>query len=143
MAGRPRSPLDDLVVLSRDEGLLTLASACRAARGSADAFGAGTAKAIVKAFAATDGVKSTQAGDRPIDGHTGRSVDVKPTGSARRAMFRAGGRTLYVEPGRTTRLVALDTDDGPIILVIEPAAGHTLRQILDTADVVASTIAFR
>jgi hypothetical protein len=135
--------LDDLVVLSRDEGLLTLANDVTPPNGSSDAFGAGTAKAIVKAIAATKGVKSTKPATVKIDGHTGRSVDLKPTGSARRAVFRAGGRTLYAEPHRTTRLVALDSDDGPIILVIEPAKGHTLRQILDTADVVASTIAFR
>lgn len=135
--------VDDLVVLARDEGLLTLASRVTPPDGSADGFGAGDAKAIVKAFAATDGLKSTKPATVTIDGHKGRSVDVKPTGSIRRAVFRAGGRTLYVEPKRTTRLVALDSEDGPIILVIEPADDHTLRQILDTADVVASTIAFR
>ena len=135
--------VDDLLVLSRDEGLLTLASRVKPPAGEADEFGAGTAKAIVKAVAATDGVKSTKPASVTIDGHKGRSVDLTPTGPARRAVFRAGGRTLYVEPKRTTRLVALDSDDGPIVLVIEPADGHTLRQILDTADVVASTIAFR
>ena len=57
-------------------------------------------------------------------------------------MFEAGGRTYYIETGRPTRLVALDDDAGTLVLVIEPSAGHTLRDILDTADVVASTLTF-
>jgi hypothetical protein len=135
--------VDDLVVLARDEGLLTLANDVTPPKGSPKAFGTGTAKAVIKAIAATKGVKSTKPATVKIDGHTGRSVDLTPTSSARRAVFRAGGRTLWVEPHRTTRVVALDSDDGPILLVIEPAGDHTLRQILETADVVASTIAFR
>ena len=135
--------VDDLLVLAARRGPADPREPRGTAQGQADEFGAGNAKAIVKAFAATDGIKSTKPATVTIDGHKGRSVDVTPTGSARRAVFRAGGRTLYVEPKRTTRLVALDSDDGPIVLVIEPAAAHTLRQILDTADVVASTIAFR
>ena len=133
---------DDLVVLSRAEGLLTFARGVDPPRGSGDAFGKGTAASIVAGFAATDGLRATKPAAVRIDGHKGRSVDVKPTGGARRAVFRAGDKTLYVEPGRTTRLVALDTDDGPVVLVIEPSKGHTVRQILDTADVVASTITF-
>ena len=91
--------VDDLLVLSRDEGLLTLASRVK------PPAGVGPTRSVParprrssRPFAATDGVKSTKPASVTIDGHKGRSVDVTPTGSARRAVFRAGGRTLYVEP---------------------------------------------
>ncbi len=106
-------------------------------------FGDGTAKAVIAGIAGTKDLKATKSASVKIDGHKGRSTDVTPIGSGRRAVFTAGGKTFYVEGGRTTRIVALDTEDGPLVLVIEPASGHTLRQVLGTADVVASTLTFR
>jgi tRNA A-37 threonylcarbamoyl transferase component Bud32 len=133
----------NLVVLSRAEGLLTLASDVKPSDGAAGTFGKGSAREIVAAVAAIHGVKATKPADVRIDGHKGRSVDVTPIGPDRRALFAAGGRTYYAEPGRTTRLVALDAKAGPVLIVIEPTPDHSLRKILDTADIVASTIAFR
>ena len=133
----------DLLVLSRAEGLLTLASGVKPLGGAADAFGGGTAKATIAGIAATKGLKASKPANVRIDGHQGRSIDVTPAGSGRKAVFTAGGRTFYVEGGRTTRIVALDAEGGPLVLVIEPTSGHRLRQALDTADVVASTLTFR
>ena len=133
----------DLVVLSRPEGLLTLASDVRPAAGREGAFGDGFARSVIAGIAKTPGVKASKPATVHIGGHSGRSVDITPTGKTRRAMFATSDRTYHAEAGRTTRLVALDVDGRTVLLAIEPTAGETLRQILDTADVVASTMAFR
>jgi Protein kinase domain len=132
---------DDLVVLTRPEGALTFASHVASPDGD-DRFSDGSAKRVVAAFAKARDAKATKPAKVTIDGHTGRSVDVTANDGVRPAMFRAGGRPYDLEAGRPTRLVALDDDAGTLVLVIEPSAGHTLRDILDTADVVASTLTF-
>jgi hypothetical protein len=57
-------------------------------------------------------------------------------------MFRTSTTTYFAEAGRTTRLVALDVGDRVIVIVIEPSAGHTLKQILASADAVAASLRF-
>ena len=88
------------LVLSRDEGLLTFASGVKPPDGSADAFGAGTAKAIVEAFAATDGVKCHQA--RDASGSTGTRAG--PSTSSRSA--RPAGPSSGPVSGRSTSSLA-------------------------------------
>ncbi len=134
----------ELLVLARDTGRLIFASDVGPVDGAhAKGFGDGSARDIVAAFAKTHGLKATKPATLHIDGHAGRSVDVTPKSSERPAVFRTGDRIYALAPGRTTRLVVLDTDSGPLILAIEPSDGHTLREILDTADDVAGTIRFR
>ncbi len=132
---------EDLLVLTRPEGVLTFATHVASPNGDAR-FKDGSAKRLVAAFAKTAKAKATKPADLKIDGRAGRSVDVTAGAGGHVAMFEAGGRTYYIETGRPTRLVALDDDGGTLVLVIEPSAGHTLRDILDTADVVASTLTF-
>ncbi len=132
---------DGMLVLSRPEGVLTFASHVASPNGDAR-FKEGSAKQLVAAFAKTPDAKATKPANLKIDGRSGRSVDVTAGAGGHVAIFEAGGRTYYIETGRPTRLVALDDDAGTLVLVIEPSAGHTLRDILDTADVVASTLTF-
>ena len=132
---------DGLLVLSRPEGVLTFASHVASPDGDTR-FKEGSAKQLVAAFAKTPDAKATKPANLKIDGRSGRSVDVTAGAGGHVAIFEAGGRTYYIETGRPTRLVALDDDAGTLVLVIEPSAGHTLRDILDTADVVASTLTF-
>ena len=73
----------------------------------------------------------------------GRSVDVTPRGSDRVALFTAGESTYFLEPGRVTRVVALDVDDRVLVIVIEPGDGHDLDAILETADDVAASLRLR
>jgi eukaryotic-like serine/threonine-protein kinase len=133
---------DGLVVVSRPEGLLTIASGISLVDASQSGLGDGHASDLVKAFIATDGVTATHALPVTIGGVAGRSTDVTPRKTGRRAMFRTGTTTYFVEVGRTTRLVALDVGDRVIVIAIEPSKGHTLKEILATADVVAASLRF-
>jgi eukaryotic-like serine/threonine-protein kinase len=131
-----------LVVVSRPEGLLTIASGISLVDASQGGLGDGHASDLVKAFIATDGVTATHALRVTIGGVAGRSTDVTPKKTGRRAMFRTGTTTYFVEVGRTTRLVALDVGDRVIVIAIEPSHGHTLKEILATADAVAASLRF-
>jgi eukaryotic-like serine/threonine-protein kinase len=133
---------DALVVVSRPEGLLTIASGVSLADASQGGPGDGHAIDLVKALIATDGVTATHALRVTIGGAAGRSTDVTPKKTGRRAMFRTGTTTYFVEVGRTTRLVALDVGDRVIVIAIEPSHGHTLKEILATADAVAASLRF-
>ncbi len=129
---------DRLVVLSRDEGFITFASAVDV-RG-ASASQEDTARKLIDAVVARKGLGSTRPANVRIEPLRGRSVDVGPTGSSRLELFTAGGDTYYLEPDRVTRVVALDVDGEVLVIVIEPADEHTLNEILETADVVAASL---
>jgi hypothetical protein len=129
---------DRLVVLARDEGFLTFA-------GRADVRGAPAdredkAKELIDAVADRNGVSATRPARVRIDKLRGRSVDVTPRGSDRVALFTAGASTYFLEPGRVTRVVALDIDDQVLVIVIEPGDGRDLDAILETADDVAGSL---
>jgi hypothetical protein len=78
-----------------------------------------------------------------IDDRTGFSTDCSPIEGNRVALFATGSSTYYLEAGRTSRIVALDTPDGVLVLAIEPYGDATLRSILDTADAAAGTMRWR
>ncbi|HEY4634216.1 MAG TPA: hypothetical protein VIH00_09890, partial [Candidatus Limnocylindrales bacterium] len=66
-----------------------------------------------------------------------------PTGSERVAVFGLDGNTYFLEPERTTRLVAIDAPGREaLIIAIEPNDRRTLEEILDTADAVAGSVRF-
>ncbi len=129
---------DRLVVLSRDEGFLTFAA--RADVRGASAEQEDTAKELIDAVADRNGVSSTKPARVRIDKLRGRSVDVTPRGSARVALFTAGESTYFLEPGRVTRVVALDIEGRVLLIVIEPVDGRDLDAILETADDVAASL---
>jgi len=134
----------DMVALSRAEGLLTFATGVQALGDNGKPLDSeGRARDLVAAFAGLKGVDASKAANVKIDGRQGRSVDLSPARSQRVALFKMDEVTYQLEPDRTTRIVALDTDDGVLVIVIEPADGAALRDILATADAVAGSIRFR
>ncbi|MEO6207586.1 MAG: protein kinase [Candidatus Limnocylindrales bacterium] len=133
-----------IVVLQRDEGLMTFMSGIAIV----DPEGAATAvrdrsRNLIEALVTMDGVAATEPADVRIDGRRGLSIDVATVDPVRLAVFANGESTFYLEPGRTTRLVALDTRDGMLMLAIEPADGSGLDDILATADIAAGAMRWR
>ena len=132
------------VVLRRDEGLMSFMSGITIV----DPDGAAItirdrARDVIEALVTVDGVASTEPADVRIDRRRGLSVDLSPVNQDRLALFTNGTDSFYLEPSRTTRVVAIDTRDGTVILVIEPGDGFDLRDILDRADPAAGSIRWR
>jgi hypothetical protein len=134
----------DLLALSRREGLITFVG------GATQVFPEGRGEEtrgrvrdLIRAWRSTEGVEATRARDVRIDDRRGQSVDVSATGRERIAVFGIDGNVYYLEPGRLTRLVALDAPGREsLIIVIEPDGRHTLEEILATADDVAASVRF-
>jgi tRNA A-37 threonylcarbamoyl transferase component Bud32 len=135
---------EDVVALTREEGLMTFVSGVttvdpeRAPRETR-----GRARDLIEAFVTMDGIASSEPADVRIGDRKGLSIDISPVADQRLALFGTGGSTYYLEPSRTTRIVAIDAKDGTVILAIEPSDDHDLRAILDTADDAAGTIRWR
>ena len=133
-----------VVVLRRHEGLMTFMGGITVV----DPDGAATAvrdrtRDLIEALVTMGGVAATEPAEVRIDRRRGLSIDVAPIDPERLALFTNGESAFYLEPGRTTRLVALDARDGTLMLVIEPNEGLGLGDILATADVAAGTIRWR
>ena len=133
----------DQLQLARDEGALTYASAVTdvGSRGRGRGDAPTTARGLIDAFASAEGVTAKKPVAVHIDGHDGWSVDLTTDGGRCVDLFRSDDGTSYrLGPDRTTRMVALDLGgDEPLVMGIQPDDGHTLRQILDTADDVAAS----
>jgi hypothetical protein len=127
-----------IVVLARDEGFMTLASAADVRGASAERED--TSRELIDAIADRDGLSATRPAKVRIEKLRGRSVDVTLTGSDRVELFSAGESTYFLEPDRVTRIVALDIDDRVLVIVIEPNDGRDLDAILETADEVAGSL---
>ena len=134
----------DVVVLGRDEGLVTFLSGevVIDPRGEA-ATTRGRPRDIIEALVTLDGVSSTEPADIRLDQRRGLSIDLAPVASSRIALLGNGGSTFYLEPDRTTRVLAVDVRGETLVVIIEPADGSDLRSILDTADPAAGTIRWR
>jgi hypothetical protein len=134
----------DLLALGREEGLVTFVG------GADQVFPDGKPKDtrgrvrdLIRAWRDTDDVEASGARDVRIDDRRGQSVDVTPTGSERVAVFGLDGNTYFLEPKRTTRLVAIDAPGREtLIIAIEPSDRRTLEEILETADAVAGSVHF-
>ncbi|MGK2852452.1 MAG: PT domain-containing protein, partial [Candidatus Limnocylindrales bacterium] len=134
----------DVVVLGRDEGLVTFLSGeivIDPAGGSVTTRG--RPRDIIEALVTLDGVSSTEPADIRIDQRRGVSIDVAPVGSSRIALLGTGGSAFYLEPDRTTRVLAVDVRGATLVMIIEPADGSDLRSIIETADPAAGTIRWR
>jgi hypothetical protein len=70
-------------------------------------------------------------------------VDLAPVDDRPVLLFRTSDHAYALQPGRVTRLVAVDVDGRAIVFAIEPAPGLDLRSIMDTADDAAATMRWR
>ena len=127
-----------LVVLSRDEGFITLASNVDVP--DVRKKDEDSARKLIDAIAGLDHLSATKPAEVRIDDLRGQSVDVEPSGTDRVELFTAGGQVYRVEPDRPTRVVALDVDKEVLLIVIEPTPGQTLKAILETADDIAASL---
>jgi eukaryotic-like serine/threonine-protein kinase len=133
-----------VAALVRDEGFMTFASAVTEVYPSGGSERPrDRVRDLIEAFIATEGVSSTRPANLRLDGRKGQSVDLTPTDGERVALFATASSTYYLEPERTTRVVAVDVKGQTVLIAIEPADGYSLRDILDTADVAAGTIRWR
>ena len=133
----------NLVVLSRPEGLMSFLSGVETVDPEGDAKPARTRpKVFLESIITIEGLAASKPAKFRIDGRRGWSSDVSPIGGERLALMATDGATFYVEPGRTTRVVAMDVDRGVVVIVIEPGDDADLEGILETADVAAGTIAW-
>ena len=134
----------NLISLARDTGTLTFASAVDTVYPNGDAAAAPTsARLLVETFIETDGVAAGKPGDRRIDKHTATSIDLAPTGRDRIALFASGEQTFYLEPFGTTRVIVIDSKDGPVIIAIEPTQDSTIEAVIPAASVVVKSLKFR
>ncbi len=133
---------DSIVTLTRAEGSVTFAIDVGLADPSQGGLGNGGPRALLRAVAATVGLTGTGPATVRIDGRRGASTDLTPDPDARPEILVAGDVAIHAEPDRTTRIVALDVDGTILVIVIEPAADTTLRDLLDTADDVAASLRF-
>ncbi len=134
----------DVVALTREEGLMTFLTGVTTVDPDRDPKPAAeTARGVIESIVVMDGVAASEPAAVTIDDRTGFSTDCSPIAGDRLALFATGGSTYYLEPARTTRIVALDTPRGVLILTIEPYDDSDLRGILDVADPVAGTMRWR
>ena len=136
---------EDIVVLTRPEGTLTIAGGLREVYPGGKADGPGTsARDVMESFVATDGVGATRPKGIRIDKRRAYSSDFQPVATERVRLFSTDGSTFSLEPDRTTRIVVVDLPgDDTVVLAIEPSEGYKLSDILDTADPAVGTINWR
>ena len=133
---------EDVVVLSRDEGFLTFMTGLVAV-GDAVTDAVEEPRALVEALVTMDGVGAREPAAVTIGGAEGWSVDLSPVGRDRLPLVGTGESEYFLEPDRSTRVVALEVDEAVVVLIIEPSDEADLRGILDTADPVAGAISWR
>jgi len=136
---------EDIVVLTRPEGTITLAGDLREVYPGGEADEPSSrARDLMEALIATNGVGATDTADVRIDRRRGFSSDLQPVDAERVPLFSTASSTFHLEPERTTRVVVIDLPgDATFVLAIEPNDGYELRDILDTADPAAGTIRWR
>jgi serine/threonine-protein kinase len=131
----------NVVVLSRPQGFFSFISGVRTIDPEGAAREAGAkARPFIESIVTMDGLAATKPARVRIDKRRGFSTDVSPTGSERRALLATDEVTYYIEPDRTTRVVAMAVGKSLVVIVIEPGDDADLEGILDTADVAAGTI---
>ena len=134
----------DLIVLGRQEGNLVLAGAITSVYPSGDATDPPrTAKDLVEVFIETNGVAAGRPADQRIDKKKATVVDLTTTGPDRLALFGTNTQTYYLEPNRTTRVIAMDGKDGPFAIAIEPGDGSTLEALLPAVATVLKNFSLR
>ncbi len=133
-----------LLALTRDEGVLTLASGISTVYPSGDAVTApSSAGSLVETFIGTDGVAAGRPDGLRIDKRRATAVDLAPTGPDRVPLFGTGDQTFYLEPDGTTRIIVIDGKDGVLVIAIEPSQDSTLESILKPAQPFVTSLRFR
>ena len=134
----------DLITLEHPEGTLTFAGAVSTVYPSgAAADPPSSARGLVETFIGTDSVAAGRPDDEKFDKRRATMVDLSPTGPDRVALFGTSGRTYYLEPYSTTRVIVIDAEDGPFVVTIEPREDSTLEALLPTAGAVVKSLRFR
>jgi hypothetical protein len=103
----------------------------------------GRARDLIESFVVTDGVSATRPARVKIDGKRGFSTDLTTLDGRPLPLFANDATTFVLEPGRTTRVVALDVGKATLVIAIGPSRDSSLDALLDTADDVAGSIRFR
>jgi hypothetical protein len=134
----------DIVSLSRDEGVLTLAGAVTAVypRGGAE-NPPRSGRALAETFVETDGVAASRPKVDRVDKRRATVVDLSASGPQRLPLFSTASQTFYLEPDDTTRIIVVEARDGILLIAIEPAAGRRLDDILPIAEAVVHSLRFR
>jgi hypothetical protein len=134
----------NLLALARDTGTLTFASAIDTVYPNGQAAPApSSARLLVETFIETDGVAAGKPADRRIDKRTATSINLDGTGRDRIALFGSGEQVFYLEPRGTTRLIVIDSKDGPVVLAIEPTQDSPVETVIPAASVVVKSLRFR
>jgi hypothetical protein len=134
----------DIVSLSRDEGVLTLAGAVTAVypRGGAE-NPPRSGRALAETFVETDGVAASRPKVDRVDKRRATVVDLSASGPQRLPLFSTASQTFYLEPDDTTRIMVVEARDGILLIAIEPAEGRRLDDILPIAEAVVHSLRFR
>jgi hypothetical protein len=135
----------DIVSLGRTEGWLTFASdVVEVFRDGESTTSRGRPRDLVSEFAALDGVAATKPTDVRIDRRRGLSIDLTLSGAERAPLFGTADATYFLEPDRTTRIIALDAGRGTtVVIVIEPSDGTSLATLLAITDPVLAGLKWR
>jgi serine/threonine-protein kinase len=132
------------LVIGRREGTLTFASGIDTVYPNGEAARSpGSARALVETFITTDGVASTDPADRKVDKGRARVVDVWPSGRGRLPLFASGEQVYFIDASGPTRVVAVDSPDGPLIITIQASDGSSLDDLWPEAKRVIDGIRFR
>ena len=131
---------DQLMVLARDEGYLTLASGdLTAFDGDEEYEVRSNADAIADAFASDPAIAVLDRDRARVDGHRAIRLDLVPSGD-RAPLFGSGGDVFYAEPDTVTRVYIFEVRGQPVILALEGANGVDLGGFLDAADGALSSL---
>ena len=134
----------DRTTVVRDEGRLTLlGDVTRTYPKGEEEEAKGSLRKIIGRIASTDGAVASKVRGLTIDGRKGYSVDLTAKGGEAIPVLGVGEETYFLQPFATTRIVLLDAGARTLALIIEPAGGASLRDLLATADDVAGSLRFR
>ena len=131
------------IQLVRDTGRLTfLGDVTRIYPDGSEEEARGSLRRVIGRVASTDGTAASKVRGLSIDGFDGFSVDLTTQGDLL-PILGMQAETVYLQPFATTRFVLLDVGRRVLAIVIEPAGGASLEDILATADDVAGSLDVR
>ena len=134
----------DLVVIGRDEGLMTFAGGITTVYPRGDQRDAPqSAGSLIDAFIGTDHVVAGRTTRTRIGERRATVVDLQVDGPDRVALFETGSQTFHLEPIGTTRVIAIDLPDGVLVIAIEPRGQWRLDDILGPAGRVLDSLGTR
>jgi eukaryotic-like serine/threonine-protein kinase len=131
---------DQIVVLARDEGYLTLASGVSLVfDGDQEYEVRSNGNDLLDAFRANSAIEILDESRTRVDGHRAIQLDLVPDGD-RAPLFGTGDDVYYAEPETVTRVIVFEVRGEPVILALEGANGADLGSFLDAADGALSSL---